>query len=406
MRFLRGVAGKLRRSFMPGPSSHGIAGMCCAEELWAAVRRECSLADRTGREFCLLSFELPNGDRRTVAALHEKLIARVRASDIIGWLFEGHVGVAMPHTSAEGATRLANDIRAQLGGGLASGLASRVYVYPSRWPFNEKHDRGGNGAWRDDEHAEHVSPDGQSTSTQQRGEAEFKRGGVYSLAVLLAKPLPPWKRCLDIVGASAGLILLSPVLLSLMVFIRVVSRGPVLFRQERIGHMGRTFNLLKLRTMHVDAEAGSHRRLVEKLINNSDLPMTKLDSGHDPRIIPFGTTLRRFGLDELPQLVIVLRGEMSLVGPRPCLLYEAESYRPWHTRRFGVVPGLTGLWQIKGKNRTTFNEMVRLDVRYSRSQSLWLDLNIIARTIPAIATQASELAASARSRSGADAKTD
>ena len=135
--------------------------------------------------------------------------------------------------------------------------------------------------------------------------------------------------------------------------------------------------------MHVDAESRVHQEHLQQLISN-EVPMTKLDAQSDPRLIPLGGLLRATGLDELPQLINVLRGEMSLVGPRPCIPYEYELYQPWQRRRFDAVPGLTGLWQVSGKNRNTFSEMTRLDIRYRKRISLGLDLLIIIKTLPAL----------------------
>jgi lipopolysaccharide/colanic/teichoic acid biosynthesis glycosyltransferase len=142
--------------------------------------------------------------------------------------------------------------------------------------------------------------------------------------------------------------------------------------------------------MHVHADAGLHKGHLSRLMD-SNLPMRKLDSAGDPRLIPCGLLLRSLGLDELPQLFNVLRGEMSLVGPRPCVPYEYENYTPRHRQRFRAVPGLTGLWQVSGKNRTTFEEMIDLDIRYARNKSVWLDLKILFKTIPAILSQTKQL---------------
>ena len=185
-------------------------------------------------------------------------------------------------------------------------------------------------------------------------------------------------------------IVASPLLLPLMVLIaliiRMVSAGPVLFKQERIGYLGRRFLCYKFRTMFVNADTGIHQGHLNQLMN-SDVPMVKMDSQGDPRIIPFGRLLRASGLDELPQLINVLLGQMSLVGPRPCVSYEYENYLPWHRERFNTLPGLTGLWQVSGKNRTTFTEMIELDIQYSRSKTLGLDLKIIFKTVPALMIQ-------------------
>jgi len=177
------------------------------------------------------------------------------------------------------------------------------------------------------------------------------------------------------------------------------SAGPVLFRQERVGYRGRRFTCYKFRTMEVNADIEAHRRHAEHLIRSQE-PMVKLDTCRDPRLVPLGALLRAGGLDELPQLINVLCGEMSLVGPRPCIPYEYEKYNNWHRRRFDAVPGLTGLWQVSGKNRTTFEEMIHLDIEYAECRSLWLDLKILLRTVPALRRQYSDLRG-ARSNEGA-----
>lgn len=170
------------------------------------------------------------------------------------------------------------------------------------------------------------------------------------------------------------------------VFLVLVSPGPIFFRQERIGYMGRKFVLYKFRTMRMNAETASHRAHFSELVT-SNRPMQKLDAKRDTRLVPGGWLLRASGLDELPQIINVLRGEMSIVGPRPCIPYEYEQYSAWQRARFSSAPGLTGLWQVSGKNRTTFDEMIRLDIAYSQRKSLWLDLKIVALTIPALCRQ-------------------
>jgi exopolysaccharide production protein ExoY len=193
---------------------------------------------------------------------------------------------------------------------------------------------------------------------------------------------------LDIACVALALPLLLPALF-IALLIKVVSVGPVLFKQERIGHRGRSFLCLKFRTMVVGADSLVHRKHSEDLID-SNSPMVKMDMRGDKRLIPFGLLLRTSGLDELPQIINVLRGEMSLVGPRPCLRYEYDCYLPWQKERFNTLPGLTGLWQVSGKNRTTFDEMMHLDIRYARNKSLASDLRIMARTIPALIVQAQD----------------
>lgn len=199
-------------------------------------------------------------------------------------------------------------------------------------------------------------------------------------------PLPRWKRVLDITLILLALPVLLPVAALVSLLIRLVSSGPILFQQERIGYRGRGFMCLKFRTMRCGAETATHQGHLQQLMK-ADVPMTKMDAAGDRRIIPLGRLLRSSGLDELPQLVNVLKGEMSLVGPRPCLAYEAAQYLPWQRERFDAMPGLTGLWQVSGKNRTTFSRMIQLDIEYARTKSLWLDLKIVLKTIPALVTQ-------------------
>src|SRR5580658_965395 len=195
--------------------------------------------------------------------------------------------------------------------------------------------------------------------------------------------IPRWKRALDI----ACIVIASPVLIPVMavisVLIKLGSKGPTLFRQERIGHLGQRFTCFKFRTMVTDADTSVHEGHCARLID-SDLPMVKMDSHGDSRVVPFGRQLRATGLDELPQVINVLRGDMSLVGPRPCLPCEYDRHLDWQKDRYNTLPGLTGLWQVSGKNSTTFNQMIRFDLEYDQHKSPWLDLTIMLRTVPAM----------------------
>jgi len=197
---------------------------------------------------------------------------------------------------------------------------------------------------------------------------------------------PGWKRALDVCLILLALPLLLPLAILIAVLIRGVSAGPVLFRQERVGHLGGRFMCLKFRTMTIGAETSKHQEHFRQLIH-SDAPMVKLDAQGDARIIPCGVWLRSSGLDELPQLINVLRGEMSLVGPRPCTAFEYGHFQPGQRERFRTLPGLTGLWQVSGKNRTTFAEMIEMDSSYARNKSLRLDLAIIFKTLPVMLGQ-------------------
>jgi lipopolysaccharide/colanic/teichoic acid biosynthesis glycosyltransferase len=198
--------------------------------------------------------------------------------------------------------------------------------------------------------------------------------------------MPGWKRAADITCSLAVLPVLALFTLLTAIVMKFTSPGPVFFRQERVGFQGRRFQCYKFRTMHVGADSKIHQTHCDQLIQ-SNAPMVKMDARGDSRLIPGGRLIRASGLDELPQIINVLRGEMSLVGPRPCVPYEYEKYTSWQRDRFNAVPGLTGLWQVSGKNRTTFDEMIRLDIRYAQDKSLSLDLQIMLKTIPTMLSQ-------------------
>jgi exopolysaccharide biosynthesis polyprenyl glycosylphosphotransferase len=190
------------------------------------------------------------------------------------------------------------------------------------------------------------------------------------------------KRAIDVAGSLAALIVLLPVFAVIAAMIKLTSEGPVFFKQNRIGRFGREFSFLKFRSMYVNNDPEIHKQYVQNLITK------KLDEGNvaykirnDPRVTRVGRLLRKSSLDELPQFLNVLRGEMSLVGPRPPIPYEFENYSLWHRRRvLEVKPGITGEWQVSGRSRTTFDEMVRMDLRYIRQQSVWIDLKILLKT--------------------------
>ena len=195
------------------------------------------------------------------------------------------------------------------------------------------------------------------------------------------------KRSVDIIGSLFSIILFSPVFFLAICAIKLTSKGPVFYKQDRVGEFGNRFSLIKFRSMYVNNSSEIHKEYVKKLIAGQ---AERKEGGafkitNDPRITPLGRWMRRTSVDELPQFINVLRGEMSLVGPRPPLAYEVEAYDLWHRRRLlGIKPGITGLWQVNGRCRTKFDEMVRLDLQYMREQSLLLDLKILLRTPGAV----------------------
>lgn len=207
--------------------------------------------------------------------------------------------------------------------------------------------------------------------------------------------IPVWKRALDLTVIVLAVPVWLPLGLACSAWIKLVSRGPILFQQERVGLHGKIFTIFKFRSMRIGAVTEIHEEHVDSVFDRG--PMTKMDAS-DTRLIPGGRFLRAVGLDEIPQLLNVLRGEMSMVGPRPCIRHELSKFRGSKRGRFGVLPGLTGHWQIRGKNKTTFRRMAALDVTYARNASLGFDLKILALTAPALIRQVIEMRSDAQTQ--------
>ncbi len=365
-------------------------GIYTLEEFRAVLKHERDRADRDGSEFSLVVFEVGGVDgniidtRGMVRALGE----RIRSIDEVGWIDEKSIGVLLPTTNLEGGWIFAVDFEKNYS---AKQLPPpfTVYSYPRHWYENgnsKNHLRSSMS----------LKPQKINSSSNRRSKIDVRSLSFVMpkteqdsrlfkrvLKSIFAKKLPLWKRVMDIVGSIAGLILFSPLFLLTFVYIKIVSPGPVLFKHKRVGFKGELFTFLKFRTMKISNDSSSHKKHLKSLIH-SDVPMEKLDSGRDTRIIPGGKVIRKACLDEFPQLINVLRGEMSLVGPRPCIPYEAQEYLRWHTHRFDIVPGITGLWQVSGKNKLTFKQMIRLDISYANNISIWLDLKILLLTGPVV----------------------
>jgi lipopolysaccharide/colanic/teichoic acid biosynthesis glycosyltransferase len=355
-------------------------GLYSAEAFRAIIERERARADRNGSKFSLVVFDMADTDTDQIVErrLTELISQRVRSTDEVGWIDTRRIGIELPDTSAEGARQLAYEISQEIA--LKKSLLTfKIYTYPLEWLFIYK--------WLND--ADQNYPNQRSTkedtiahdaSTIQAGNSKIRQCESLSerLDPFFNQTLPAWKRGIDILGSGLGLVLLFPLLLFIAVLIKIVSPGPVFYKGERVGYFGKPFKCLKFRTMKADSRESEHEQHVIKLMK-SDNAFDKLDND-DHRIIPFGRLLRKTGLDELPQLINVLRGEMSLVGPRPELPYSVQHYTQWQKRRFDAVPGLTGLWQVNGKNRTTFKRMVRWDIHYIQRRSFWLDLKVLLKT--------------------------
>lgn len=230
-------------------------------------------------------------------------------------------------------------------------------------------------------------------------DVDIQSAAVMPEVAVAQRPIPAWKRVLDLGLIGLTLPLTALVAATVAAIIWTTSRGPIFFSQERIGFGGRRFRCFKFRTMHHGCQTATHQQHLQQLLTD-DKPMQKLDH-EDPRLIPGARIIRAMGLDEVAQLWNVLRGDMSIVGPRPCIPYELEQYQPWQMERFATLPGLTGWWQVRGKNRTTFTQMTQLDIEYVRNQSLWMDIKILFLTPKTLVNQ---LLHSRRARRAGEAK--
>lgn len=380
-----------------GPSlQNGRLNIHLPPEFRKILVRECARAERTGLHFALVRFntERSKDGHKMQVKLAGLLKRRIRLTDELGWLEDNQIGVLLYNTDADNAIRFVAGLKND---GLddVSDFSYEVYVYPCDQPDDADHQSGFQEKQkifrRQQPHSESDQKDPIATGAQshqlmnvadhQRSTSTTGRTGSISIKTLLLR-IPLWKRMFDIAGALLALVIFSPVFLIVALYIKGISSGPVFFKQKRFGYGGRIFRMWKFRTMKVAADQRAHQQLIGDLLSHNDRPMNKL--ADDPRIIPGGNLLRKFCVDELPQLINVLRGEMSLVGPRPDPVYAIDSYDHWYTARFDAMPGMTGLWQVSGKNRLSFQQMMRLDISYARQRSLRLDLKIIFSTVPAI----------------------
>ena len=333
-----------------------------------ALIRERKRADRFEDAFAIVLIVLDRRQLTSAAVTHlVEAMARVHpGADVIGWFEQDSVlGLIRSTTLRDaraGAAALNSGVRREVARSLAPDEASRCSIRCEVYP-----------AKNDAAPAVLLDADKPRQSARQ----------VIQLAA---------KRTLDIAGSTACLLAFGPVFLFVAAAIKLTSKGPVFFHQQRVGEAGQPFTMFKFRTMQVNADHRIHQEYVEKFIQSNQAATTTGGDAvfklvNDPRVTPVGDFLRRSSLDELPQFWNVLRGDMSLVGPRPPLPYEVARYKQWHRRRvLEAKPGITGLWQVTGRSRTTFDEMVRLDLRYAKNLSVWTDLNILLATPKAVFT--------------------
>jgi lipopolysaccharide/colanic/teichoic acid biosynthesis glycosyltransferase len=351
------LARRHRRRLQEAPA--GPFGLEPAQWFHHSLKRERARADRSGRALALVLFT-PRERRRakqTNARLAKLLRRRLRPTDEAGWFDDERLAVLLPEASAADAWKVADDLC--LGFPLrATPPLCEVFVYPS------------------DE-----LPEGDRGHRCEKGDGSG--GPTRRLEEVFVRPLPPWKRAVDVLGAVVGLVFVAPLLLVLAAFIKLESTGPVLFRQRRAGQGGRPFTIYKLRTMTADAEEQKGSLLA---LNEQDGPAFKIKA--DPRVTRFGRWLRTTSLDELPQLWNVLKGEMSLVGPRPLPCNESAACLSWQRRRLDVTPGLTCIWQVRGRSRVSFDEWMRMDLQYVDSLSPARDLHLLLATVGAVVRRA------------------
>ena len=341
--------------------------------------RERKRSERSRKHLVLMLIDsevLPKSknDKMVLGQIAESVSQIVRETDLTGWFDEGSViGVIFTELGTAEVSSAFTTIESKIKTGLQS-------VYK---PSQLAHLRI----------SFHAFPE--ISSDQTRGGVVTTRLYPDLVETEKKKKVPLMiKRAMDVVGSTSALLACSPLFLVLAVIIRMTSKGPVFFRQERIGQYGKPFVFLKFRSMHIANDAEIHREFVQNFIAGKSEPARAGKNPkvvykitNDPRVTWIGKLMRRASLDELPQFLNVLKGEMSLVGPRPPVQYEFDVYDVWHRRRsLEAKPGITGLWQVHGRSRTTFDEMVRLDLQYSRSWSPLLDLKILLLTPRAILT--------------------
>ncbi|GAB4390630.1 MAG: hypothetical protein Kow0025_23980 [Thermodesulfovibrionales bacterium] len=330
-------------------------GLCAEGHFREMLCLERKRSERSRKPFLLALVHLGGASGGAVDEVSSALFAATRETDIKGWYEEGlTVGVIFTEMNGADGGFLKRKIEAgilrALGPETAGTVSVTVHLFPE--------EPGGGGCAPDSS----LYPDLSARSGSRRGRLFLKR-------------------VMDVAGAVAGIILFSPLFIIIPAIIKLTSRGPVFFRQERVGRFGKRFVFLKFRSMYSGTGHGIHENYIKRLISKQAGEKGLYKIKDDPRVTPVGRFLRKSSLDELPQFFNVLRGDMSLVGPRPPIPYELESYDVWHRRRvLETKPGITGLWQVKGRSSTTFDEMVRMDLKYVADWSLWLDLKIILKT--------------------------
>jgi lipopolysaccharide/colanic/teichoic acid biosynthesis glycosyltransferase len=373
------------------PERGALPDLLSSSEFERMVQRERELADRHHHGFAVVVFVEHGQKAAAQGTLATLLLERIRFCDFVGRLDGERLAALLPCTSGAQAWVLADDILKKLA---HAGLKfdCKVLSYPSAQeardvPRTRKDDDEGGTPPEDSNDSRPSRPEKReaapTSETTALSMSHIRDAAgvrpVSSLDPELVIPLSKRKRALDIVVAGGMLVALSPLFAVVAALIKLTSPGPVIFKQMRAGKGGRPFAFYKFRSMYLDAEA---RKAALRGQNEVDGPIFKMKN--DPRITPVGRTLRKWSIDELPQLWNVLNGDMTLVGPRPPTLDEVESYEPWQRRRLSLTGGLTCIWQVSGRSQIGFEDWMRMDSRYARHRSLRMDLKILAQTAGAV----------------------
>jgi lipopolysaccharide/colanic/teichoic acid biosynthesis glycosyltransferase len=372
------------RSFLGSPNVRTVrTGVLDPVSFETALRKEISRCDRRTirREFALLLLKTEGMTESTVERLLGLVQARVRFTDELG-IWKGDYCLLLPETDAPGADTLACDLREIAAKGSID-LQTETQVYP--WDdriasrSNELIDGVSSSIGDQELKSDRIAAGDISVEDPDLARRAFFSG---EHEIIASAPTPLWKRSFDIASSAAGLLILSPLLVGAALAVRFDSKGPIFFAQVREGKDGRLFRIYKFRTMLPDAEK-LQRDLLE--INEQDGPAFKIE--RDPRVTRVGRFLRKTCIDELPQLINVLRGEMSMVGPRPLPVSESYSSRPWHRHRLATLPGLTCIWQVSGARKVKFDQWMRMDLEYIQRRSPWFDLQLLFRTLLVVLAQ-------------------
>ncbi|WP_315852776.1 sugar transferase [Algisphaera agarilytica] len=358
-----------------------------AQHLNRILERERTRADRSGRplSMVLLGYDGKSSQRKDAAAIVHLMQKRGRITDEIGW-FDKKTGFAvLPDTPVQGGRRFAEIVQQQLRErGIRTSFAIYQYDPPREDDPSDRDQHDGGHRFDQASKAKQIKNGSSMPSTEPALASSFFQADpeAHELRPLMARRLPVWKRGMDLAVSGTALFLLWPAMIAIGIAIKVDSPGPVIFKQKRSGLGGKPFGIWKFRTMCNDAEAKRNELLA---INEQDGPAFKIKA--DPRITRVGGFLRKTSLDELPQLVNIFKGDMTLVGPRPLPVHESDACEPWQKRRLDITPGLTCIWQVWGRSTVNFNDWVRMDLRYKRKRTPQHDLKIMLHTVPAVLKQ-------------------